>query len=124
MAIILRCIFGGGYTDIPNHIPTSMGITSSKMLAFFLFWLVHLAATPFRPYQLRAFFWIKVIVVMPAVFGLFIFCMANTKGNLSSIIPSTATGNTAWLIIYGINAGMGNTVCFESSILRKRPGLT
>lgn len=111
LAIILRCIFGGGFSDIPNHIPESMGITSSRMLAFFLFWLLHLCLTPFRPYQLRPFFWLKVIVIMPAIFGLFIFCMVNTKANLSTVIDGTQDGSRAWFIIYAINAGMGNTVC-------------
>lgn len=32
MSNILRCIFGYHYTDIPNHIPASVGITTQGML--------------------------------------------------------------------------------------------
>jgi len=50
LANMLRAVFGHNYTDIPNTIPASMGITSAGMLAFFLFWLVHLPLTFFRPF--------------------------------------------------------------------------
>lgn len=109
MANILRCIFGHLYTDIPNHIPASVGITTSGMLAFFLFWLVHFPFCAFRPYQLRGFFWFKSIIVLPAVWGLFIFCMVNTKGNVGSLYASKITNSKGWFIMYAINSGMGNT---------------
>ncbi len=109
MSNILRCIFGHNFTDIPNHIPESVGITTSGMLAFFLFWLVHFPFCAFRPYQLRAFFWFKSIVVLPAVWGLFIFCMVNTKANLGSVYTTKIEGNHGWFIMYAINSGMGNT---------------
>ena len=109
MSNILRCIFGHYYTDIPNHIPESVGITTAGMLSFFLFWLVHFPFCAFRPYQLRAFFWFKSIIVLPAVWGLFIFCMVNTKANLGSVYTSSFKGSKAWFIMYAINSGMGNT---------------
>lgn len=109
MQNILRCIFGHSYTDIPNHIPESVGITTAGMLAFFLFWLVHFPFCAFRPYQLRGFFWVKSIIVIPAVFGLFIFCMVNTKANLGSVYTSKFTGSKGWFILFAINSGMGNT---------------
>lgn len=109
MSNILRCIFGHNFTDIPNHIPLSIGITTQGMLAFFLFWLVHFPFCAFRPYQLRAFFWFKSIIMLPAVWGLFIFCMANTKGDLGSLYSNKVVGNKGWFIMYAINSGMGNT---------------
>lgn len=76
LANMLRACFGHNYTaGIPNMIPPSVGITSAGMLAFFLFWLAHLPLTFFRPYQLRGFFWAKAAIMLPAILGLFIFCM-------------------------------------------------
>jgi len=107
---MLRCIFGHKWTDIPNHIPASQGINSAGLLAFFLFWLVHFPFCAFRPYQLRKFFWFKAIIVMPAVFGMFIFCMVNTKANLGSVFEATPNGTSkGWLFMTGLTAGMGNT---------------
>ncbi|QIW98081.1 hypothetical protein AMS68_003599 [Peltaster fructicola] len=113
VANMLRAVFGNSYTSIPNTIPESMGITSAGMLAFFLFWLVHLPFTFLRPYHLKSFFWFKVVVMIPAVFGLFIFCMVNTGGNiglaaLDNTSP-TAAGGWGWFFVWSINAGMGNT---------------
>jgi NCS1 family nucleobase:cation symporter-1 len=113
VANMLRAVFGHNYTDIPNTIPESVGITSAGMLAFFLFWLIHMPFTFFRPYQLRKFFWFKAIVMLPAIFGLFIFCMVNTKGkigldhlNQTSAVKSSGWG---WFFVWSINSGMGNT---------------
>ncbi|OJJ50427.1 hypothetical protein ASPZODRAFT_59349 [Penicilliopsis zonata CBS 506.65] len=109
---ILRAIFGHNFTDIPNHLPASAGISSALMLAFFLAWLVHLPFCHFRPYQLRRFFWFKTIVSLPAMFGLFIWAMVNTKGRIGTHLyaaSTTSSSGLAWLILAGINSGMGNT---------------
>ncbi|KAJ5611579.1 hypothetical protein N7528_008684 [Penicillium herquei] len=108
---MLRAIFGHNFVNIPNHIPTSAGITTNTMLAFFLSWLVHLPFCYFRPYQLRRFFWFKTIVSLPAMFGLFIWAMVNTNGHIGSIYTASSrtSSATAWLILSGINSGMGNT---------------
>lgn len=100
VANMLRAVFGHSYTSIPNHIPASMGITSAGMLAFFLFWLIHMPLTFFRPYQLRKFFWFKAIVMIPAIFGLFIFCMVNTKGQIGlAHLQSPDTNGWGWLFV-------------------------
>ena len=81
------------------------------MIGFFLFWLVHLCFTPYRLYQLRWFFWFKMIVMTIGVYGLFIFCMVNTKANLKQVYGSSLPQGAAkaWFIVDAINAGMGNT---------------
>ncbi|KAK3675358.1 hypothetical protein LTR78_004868 [Recurvomyces mirabilis] len=114
LANMLRAVFGHNYTNIPNHLSSSAGITTAGMLAFFLFWLIHMPFTFFRPYQLRPFFWAKAIIMLPAIWGLFIYCMVETKGNIglghlkdtSSVSGSDGWG---WFFIWSINAGMGNT---------------
>ena len=75
------------------------------MLSFFLFWLVHFVFCAFRPYQLRWFFWLKIVLMIPAVFGLFIFCMVNTRGNVGSVFTGSITSDKAWFVLQAINAG-------------------
>jgi len=111
---MLRAIFGHAYTDIPNHIPKSVGITTAGMLAFFLFWLAHMPFTFLRPYHLKWFFNVKTCIMIPCVFGLFIFCMANTHGqiglhHLEQKSGVSATSGLGWYFVYAINSGMGNT---------------
>jgi NCS1 family nucleobase:cation symporter-1 len=114
VANMLRAVFGHNYTDIPNHIPKSQGITSAGMLAFFLFWLAHFPLATMRPYQLRTFFNVKTALMIPAVWGLFIFCMANTHGELgvsklSEAAGVSASGKWGWFFMNAVNAGLGNT---------------
>jgi len=57
----------------------------------------------------ESLFWFKSIIVLPAVWGLFIFCMINTKGNISSVYSSNIKGSKGWFIMYAINSGIENT---------------
>jgi len=123
LAVMLRAIFGESYTSIPNTLPADAGITSAGMVAFLIFWLVQFPFAFLRPYQLTKFFWFKAIIMLPAIWGLFIFCMANTKGQvgLGSFAQNTSTGGWGWFFVYSINAGMGNTatlICNQPDIAR------
>ncbi|KAH8660546.1 putative allantoin permease [Xylariales sp. PMI_506] len=110
VANMLRAIFGDAYKNIPNHISESAGIDTKTMLAFFIFWLIHFVFCFFRPYQLTKFFWFKGFIMLPAVVGVFIYCMIETGGKVGGALPqSTVTGGMGWMIMHGINSGMGNT---------------
>ncbi|KAF2086263.1 uracil permease-like protein [Saccharata proteae CBS 121410] len=110
---MLRAIFGHYYTSIPNKIPASMGIDSATMLCFFLLWLAHLSLAHLRPNRLKKFFWVKSFILFPAIIGLFIFCMLNTKGDLGPLYGTGASGSQlGWLFMYAINSGMGNTATY------------
>lgn len=105
---MFRAIFGDSWTNLSNNIPMSQGITSSRMLCFFLFWLVHIGMSHLRPYQLTKFFWAKSILIIPGMLGLFIFCMANTNGQLGTLYAAKIeAGSLGWFFMYSINAGMG-----------------
>ena len=110
---MLTAVFWKSYTDIPNHVPASIGFTTQQFLAFFLYWLVHIPFTLLRPFQLRWLFTFKMFTVVPACFGLFIFCMVNTHAKLGHGLPQSShvsASSFSWFIMYAINAGLGNTV--------------
>ena len=90
-----------------------MGITSAGMLSFFLFWLIHMPFTFLRPYQLKTFFYFKAAIMLPAILGLFIFCMVNTKGKIGlghlSNTSKVSSNGWGWFFVYSINAGMVRT---------------
>jgi len=112
LAVMLRAIFGESYTNIPNTLPADAGITSAGLVAFFVFWAVQIPFAALRPYQLRNFFWFKAIIMLPAIWGLFIFCMVTTKGQigLATLSKSTSgSGGWGWFFVLSINSGMGNT---------------
>lgn len=105
---MLRAIFGDSFKNIPNMLPESAGITTSRMLSFFIFWVIHLVFCFFRPYQLRKFFWFKGFIMIPAVLGVFIYCMIETEGKVGHKLPQrSGSGNLGWFIMHAINSGMG-----------------
>ncbi|OAL39131.1 hypothetical protein AYO20_01449 [Fonsecaea nubica] len=119
---MLTAVFGNSYRNLHNSIPESVGMSTAQFIAFFLYWLVHIPFTLLRPYQLRWVFTLKMCTVVPACFGLFIFCMANTKGNIGGGIPgapaSTST-SFAWFVVYAFNSGLGNT--YKANIITNQP---
>lgn len=110
--LTLETVFGDSYRNIHNSIPESVGMSTKQFIAFFLYWLAHIPFTLLRPYQLRWVFTLKMVTVVPACFGLFIFCMVNTKGNIGGGIPGVKSSSSsfAWFVVYAFNSGLGNTV--------------
>ena len=119
-ANMLRAIFGSSFHDIPNSIPESVGITTNRMIAFFLFWLIHFYFCFYRPYQLVRFFWFKGVVMLPAVFGVFIYCMVATKAQFGGALPAvTGSRPLGWLFMHAINSGMGN----QATLITNQPDI-
>lgn len=109
---MMRAVFGTAFTNIPNHIASSAGFTTQQMLAFLLYWLIHIPFTMFRPNQLAWVFTLKMFTIPPAYIGLFIFCMVNTKAALGEGLlgdKRTTKGEYSWLVMLAINAGIGSS---------------
>lgn len=106
---MLHAVFGSSFTKIPNRLPETLGFTTQQMLAFFLFWLLHVPFVFLRPNQLRWLFTVKMVIMTIAMTGLFIFSMVNTKGNLGNGVlkPNVPVSSTAWLYLYAINSVLG-----------------
>ncbi|KAF8864865.1 putative allantoin permease [Acephala macrosclerotiorum] len=106
---MLHAVFGTGFTSIPNHLPKSIGFTTQQMLAFFLYWLCHIPFVFLRPNQLKWLFTLKMCTMVPAMVGLFAFCMANTGGHLGSSVlpPGVPISSTSFLFLYAINSSLG-----------------
>nr|KAK5448907.1 hypothetical protein LTR18_001995 [Exophiala xenobiotica] len=112
VVIMLTAVFGDSYRNIHNAVPASVGMSTKQFIAFFLYWLVHIPFTLLRPYQMRWIFTLKMVTVVPACFGLFIFCMVNTKGNIGGGLPGAPASKStsfAWFVVYAFNSGLGNT---------------
>lgn len=86
---MFHAIFGTSYYNIPNHIPESQGITSRRLMCFFIMWCAHLSLAFLRPYQLNKFFWAKMFLIVPGIVGLFIF----VRNNCSSFLPIFTHGS-------------------------------
>ncbi|KAF4630035.1 hypothetical protein G7Y89_g8107 [Cudoniella acicularis] len=106
---MLQAVFEKSFTSIPNDLPVSLGFTTQQMVAFFLFWLCHIPFVFLRPNQLKWLFTLKMCTMVPAMVGLFIFCMVNTHGRLSTdhLTSAVPVSSTSWLFMYAINLSLG-----------------
>ncbi|OJD35789.1 allantoin transport [Diplodia corticola] len=103
---MLHAAFGSSFTGIPNHLPESLGLTTQQMLAFFLFWLLHIPFAFLRPNQLTWLFTLKMPAMLLATLGLFTFCIVATRATLTTSVPHPTT-TTPWLYLYAINSVLG-----------------
>ena len=135
-SILLRCIFGYKWHNIPAGFPASADITVQRLVGkcpkkrkkercptnsyvpffsgmiLFVFLTSPLLYLP--PSKMRRLFTIKSIILPPVVIGLFAFCIV--KGREAGFNPGrfTATkplsGSTlAWVMLSAINSCMGKT---------------
>ncbi|KAL4894278.1 permease for cytosine/purines, uracil, thiamine, allantoin-domain-containing protein [Aspergillus ambiguus] len=108
MAILLRCIFGTAWDNIPNRLPPNAGITSANLLAFFIYWFFQMALMFVHPTVLRHIFVIKAFYCTAALFVVLGWAIHQNNGSLGSfhfegqiILSGT---QLAWPMISAINS--------------------
>lgn len=84
MAVLLRCIFGTAWDNIPNRLPTDSGITSANLLAFFIYWFFQMGLMFVHPIVLRHIFVIKAFYCTIALFVVLGWAIHQNDGSLGS----------------------------------------
>lgn len=104
--IMLRCIFGYKWQNIPNHLPADAGITSRGLAAFFIYWIVQLPFMLIHPQRAKWLYTIKSTIAPPVLIAVFGYVLARNGGigNASSLTKSTATSSVGWAFMAGINS--------------------
>lgn len=111
MSVLMRCIFGHKWANIPNKLPASAGITSKGLLAFFLIWIIQGPLMFLHPSIQRHLYTVKFVTTTATLFGVFGYCVKQAGGNLGT--PESLAANRvygedlAWGIVSGINSVMG-----------------
>ncbi|KAE8552391.1 hypothetical protein EYB25_006285 [Talaromyces marneffei] len=118
--IMMKAIFGHHFTDIPNHVPASIGYTTQDFLCYFLVWVLMIPLLFKRPYQMKWFFTSSGILSFSAIFGLFIYCMVKSGGRISLDQFSTTNDLTPtqkkWQLIYAFSSTISNGSSYIESI--------
>ncbi|RDW85553.1 hypothetical protein BP5796_03878 [Coleophoma crateriformis] len=112
VAVLLRCIFGHRFSDIPNHIPTSAGITTQQLIGLVIIWFGSLPLLSVPIPKVRRIFSVKSIILPPVTIGLFAYCMWKGRGKSHEGFTSTTNMNgsaLAWAMLNGVNSVMGKT---------------
>ena len=114
---MLRCIVGKRWDDLGPQFPPSVGTTLQRFIGFLLFWAGELPFCSLRPNRLRWLYTLKAWTLPPSVFGLLIYCLIQSRGQLASntaLASQTASkpagSALAWLFISSVNSAMGNWV--------------
>jgi NCS1 family nucleobase:cation symporter-1 len=81
-AVCLRCIFGNLWTDIPNTLPASAGITSSGIIAFVVYWLIQLPFAWIHPSKAAPVFAVKSYIAPPTLVITMIWALVRVKMRL------------------------------------------
>ncbi|KAH8883456.1 hypothetical protein GQ53DRAFT_882643 [Thozetella sp. PMI_491] len=98
------------YQNIPNHLPTSAGITSQGLLSHFLFWIIQLPFLMIHPHKLKWFFVLKAFVTVTAAVGttIAVCVMAGGSGDIWNQSPTVSGWTRSWLIVSTLTSQTGS----------------
>lgn len=58
------------FATLPNHLPTSAGLTTAGMISYFLYWLIQFPLLLIPTHKLQYLFWIKTVLTPPVAIGM------------------------------------------------------
>ncbi|OQO02910.1 hypothetical protein B0A48_11193 [Cryoendolithus antarcticus] len=111
MDVSLRCIFGHQWTDIPNSLPKSAGITTSQMVAFFNTWLLQFPFAWLHPSKAGPLFVVKSFLSPVAYTATMIWALVKFDGvNLNLAKKTVSGGQLGWNFMRAINTVVSGVV--------------
>jgi NCS1 family nucleobase:cation symporter-1 len=119
------------YLDIPNHIPTSVGITSQQLISHCLFWCIQFPFLLIPPHKLKVFFWFKSIVVIVVSIATVVYMtsLAGGSGDIWDQEYQVHGAQRSWLIMSSMMAVTGSWATMATNVadftryLRKPSGV-
>ncbi|WWC72761.1 uncharacterized protein I206_106725 [Kwoniella pini CBS 10737] len=102
----------------PNSIPVSQGVTSSKMIAYFVFWTIQFPLVLIHPRKMRWLFFVKSIVAVIAAFATLGWAVHRAGGSGPVFAKhTTLTGATrSWAWVAGINVAISGKTTLAINI--------
>lgn len=55
---------------LPNHLPTSAGLTTAGMISYFIYWLIQFPLLLIPTHKLQYLFWVKTVLMPPVAIGM------------------------------------------------------
>ncbi|KAL2859021.1 permease for cytosine/purines, uracil, thiamine, allantoin-domain-containing protein [Aspergillus pseudodeflectus] len=113
IAVMLRCVFGHRWTDIPNRLPESAAITSADLLAFGILWLLEFPFAFVHPSKMDMVFRIKSVLAPIGLFATMIWALVSSHGaNFSGLSTTKAATGSAlgWSFMKAINTIVSNMI--------------
>ncbi|QKX63280.1 uncharacterized protein TRUGW13939_10449 [Talaromyces rugulosus] len=112
VAVMLRCVFGHQWTDIPNHLPKSAAITSSNLLAFGILWIIQFPFAFVHPSKMAVVFQIKSVIAPIGLIATMIWALVSSHGaDFEGLSSQTVSGAAlGWSFMHAINAIVSNVI--------------
>ncbi|KAJ5578632.1 uncharacterized protein N7459_007596 [Penicillium hispanicum] len=110
--VMLRCVFGHKWTDLPNHLPETAGITSGKLVAFLILWLLQFPFAFIHPSKMSKVFMAKSIIAPIGMFATMIWALVTSHGaDIAALGPKTVSGAAlGWSFMKAINSIVSNVI--------------
>lgn len=112
VSTMLRCVIGKRWDNLGSQFPPSVGTTLQRFIGFLIFWAIELPFCSLRPNRLRWLYTFKAWTLPPSVFGLLIYCLVQSRGQLASDealagLSARPRGSAlVWLVVGSINSAM------------------
>ncbi|EIW55424.1 uncharacterized protein TRAVEDRAFT_74222 [Trametes versicolor FP-101664 SS1] len=122
VSTMLRCVIGKRWDNLGSQFPPSVGTTLQRFIGFLIFWAIELPFCSLRPNRLRWLYTFKAWTLPPSVFGLLIYCLVQSRGQLASDealagLSARPRGSAlVWLVVGSINSAMGNWSTFIANM--------
>ncbi|CAJ2509490.1 Uu.00g145160.m01.CDS01 [Anthostomella pinea] len=103
MLIMLRAIWPS-LSDYPNALPASASVASSKLIAYFVFWVLQFPLLLIHPRKMRWLFFVKSICAVAAAFAM--LGWAVQTGGSGPVFDQTSKlsgSSKSWAYVAGIN---------------------
>jgi NCS1 family nucleobase:cation symporter-1 len=111
MNVAMRCIFGHRWTDMPNHLPESAGITTAQMVSFFITWLLQFPSAWLHPSKAGPLFVVKSFLSPVAYLVTMIWAITKFNGVNLDLGKKGVTGSAlGWSFMKAINTVVSGVV--------------
>ncbi|KAL1845917.1 hypothetical protein VTK73DRAFT_413 [Phialemonium thermophilum] len=113
VAVMLHCVFGHRWTDIPNHLPANAGITSSDLLAFGILWLLQFPFAFIHPSKVNIVFRVKSVLAPLGLFVTLIWALVSSHGADFDGLSKKGDAHgaaLAWSFMTAVNSIVSNVV--------------
>lgn len=120
MQIMLRAIWPS-FSTWPNSLPPSAGVTSSKLIAYFVFWVFQFPLLLIHPRKMRWLFFVKSVCVIAAAFALLGWAVhTGGPGPVFSQTSKLQGAAKGWAYVSGINIAVSG----KTTLAINMPDLT
>ncbi|KAF7125404.1 hypothetical protein CNMCM5793_001582 [Aspergillus hiratsukae] len=110
--VMLRCVFGHKWADVPNHLPEAAGITSAQLTSFLIIWLLQFPFAFVHPTKMTMVFAVKSILAPIGMVATMIWALVSSHGaDFQGLGHANASGAAlGWSFMIAINTIISNVI--------------